>query len=403
MKTKKQIKSPSPKIGDLHNLAQYFPELSLSKFSELLLVALCILQARTCNLSKCSDYVNSVNEKFLTDRSAYNKLVKFFSTGKSESILKGIFRLIVMVIYLTEKECILLIDRTNWQLGETKINLLVIGIVYKGVLIPLVWKDLKKKGNSSTLERLELVDKFLIWWQETGLEIPLFHIIGDREFIGIHWLWGLEERSLKYVMRLKSNRKFKVWHKQGIRDKKVRLSVLRRWMNRHNKTLTEVVIGEGLIANIMIFPITDSRGKAEYLYLITNIEDAERVSELYRIRWKIETCFLHLKSNGFNLEEMNLREDYKVNLMMGVVVLLYAISVNTGVLAYEKMEKPIPLKKYKNGKVCLAKSVFRKGLKKLMPQTKSLNYFIEFLWEIIYNKFKALNISTLQVNYISRE
>lgn len=403
MKNKNYRKPPILKIKDLQNLAHYFPEISLSKFANLLLVCLCILQSRSCNLSHCSDYVNVVREKPLSDRSGYNKLVKFFCTGQSEAILKGIFRLIVMLLYVSEKEAILLIDRTNWELGKTEINLLVVGIVYKGILIPLVWTDLKKKGNSNTKERLDLIDKFLEWWGQSGLSIPNFHIVGDREFIGSKWLYGLEDRGLKYVMRLKVNRKFKVWHKRGIRDKKVSLSILRRWMNRQNKGFAEVVIEEGLIANVMILPLTHPKGVQKYLYLVSNIENLEEVSELYRVRWKIETCFLHLKSNGFNLEEMNLKEDYKVNLMMGLVVLLYAISVYKGVLTYQTMSQPIPKKKYKNGKICLAKSVFRKGLKKLMPIVKTLDHFIKHLWEIISQKRKLLIECDLQVNIIFRE
>ncbi len=390
MKNKTSEKPPSPKIADLHNLSDYFTELNLSKFNELLLLSLCVIQARSCNLSKCSDFVNVASEGFLSDRTAYNKLVKFFSTGKSEIILQGIFRLVVMLIWLGDKEAILLIDRTNWQLGKTKINLLVIGVVYKGVLIPLVWQDLKKKGNSNSTERLDLVDKFLAWWQQTGLGLPTLHIVGDREFIGYNWINGLEQRGLKYVMRLKGNRKFKLWHRNNIRDKKVRLSALRRWMRRYDKAYTEVVLAEGLIANIMILPITEPKGKQTYLYLITNIEDEKKVSELYRIRWKIETCFLHLKSNGFNLEDMRLKDDFKVNLMMGVVVLAYTISVCQGTLFYENSEKPIPIKKYKNGKICLSKSVFRKGLKQLMPRIKSLGQFIKYLENLIFKKHKLL-------------
>lgn len=390
MKNKTTTKTPSPKIADLHNLSDYFTDLSLSKFNELLLLSLCIIHARSCNLSKCSDYVNYVSSNLLTDRSAYNKLVKFFSTGKSELILQGIFRLVVMLIYLGDKEAILLIDRTNWELGKTKINLLVIGIVYKGVLIPLVWQDLKKKGNSNSKERLDLVDKFLAWWQQTGLDLPTLHIVGDREFIGYKWINGLEKRSIKYVMRLKGNRKFKLWHRNKIRDKKMSLSGLRRWMRRYDKTYTEVVLAEGLIANIMIFPIREPKGNQTYLYLITNIEDEQKVSELYRVRWKIETCFLHLKSNGFDLEAMRLKEDFKVNLMMGVVVLAYTISVHQGMLFYENNEKPIPVKKYKSGKICLKKSVFRKGLKQLMPKVKSLEHFLKHLENLIFTKSKLL-------------
>ena len=57
------------------------------------------------------------------------------------------------------EECYLLLDRTNWEFSNRKINLLVIGLLYKDVFIPLVWKDLEKKGNSRGAERLKLIDQ----------------------------------------------------------------------------------------------------------------------------------------------------------------------------------------------------------------------------------------------------
>ncbi len=49
------------------------------------------------------------------------------------------------------------VDRTNWNLGETAINFLVIGIVVSGVGVPIVWAQLGKKGNGRTSERLDLL------------------------------------------------------------------------------------------------------------------------------------------------------------------------------------------------------------------------------------------------------
>jgi len=47
------------------------------------------------------------------------------------------------------------IDRTNWKFGKQNINLLLIGISYRGTAIPLIWKMLDKRGNSSQKERME--------------------------------------------------------------------------------------------------------------------------------------------------------------------------------------------------------------------------------------------------------
>lgn len=58
------------------------------------------------------------------------------------------------------------------------------------------------------------------------------------------------------------------------------------------------------------------------IYLLLNLEETSaQIAAHYPIRWQIETCFKHLKSNGFNLEEMNMDREYRSRLMMAVVVL----------------------------------------------------------------------------------
>jgi len=56
---------------------------------------------------------------------------------------------------------VLTLDRTNWQLGQKPLNILVLGIAYKGVAIPVLWTMLEKKGNSNTQERIALMAEFV--------------------------------------------------------------------------------------------------------------------------------------------------------------------------------------------------------------------------------------------------
>jgi hypothetical protein len=52
-------------------------------------------------------------------------------------------------------------DRTNWRWGKSDINILMLGIVFKGTAIPIYWMLLDKGGNSDTLERIELIQMFI--------------------------------------------------------------------------------------------------------------------------------------------------------------------------------------------------------------------------------------------------
>ena len=52
-------------------------------------------------------------------------------------------------------------DRTNWQWGKANINILTLGIAFKGIAIPIYWTLLDKKGSSDTQERIALIQKFI--------------------------------------------------------------------------------------------------------------------------------------------------------------------------------------------------------------------------------------------------
>ena len=53
---------------------------------------------------------------------------------------------------------ILVMDRTNWKLGGKDINILILGISYKNIAFPLMFKMLDKRGNSNTAERIALIN-----------------------------------------------------------------------------------------------------------------------------------------------------------------------------------------------------------------------------------------------------
>jgi transposase len=117
--------------------------------------------------------------------------------------------------------------------------------------------------------------------------------------------------------------------------------------------------------------------KEPYIYFISDMLDAKEILKVYTQRWKIECCFKHLKTNGFNLESLNLKNDKKIILMVAVVVLTYALAIKEGILKY--MQNQIGIKKYKNGKQYLEMSIFRKGLEVIEPMLGRLCMFIVYL------------------------
>lgn len=104
-----------------------------------------------------------------------------------------------------KKHLILVLDRTNWKFGNSNINILMLGICYKNIALPIMFKMLDKRGNSDTNERIELLTQFIDWFGKDCIDC----LLADREFIGHHWLDFLNKTKIRYYIRLRNN--FKVF------------------------------------------------------------------------------------------------------------------------------------------------------------------------------------------------
>jgi hypothetical protein len=100
---------------------------------------------------------------------------------------------------------VLVIDRTNWKLGEKNTNILMLGVSYKNVAFPLMFRMLNKRGNSHSRERIALMKDFIDWFGKDCIDC----LLADREFVGKEWLGFLNENKIRYHIRIRNN--FKVY------------------------------------------------------------------------------------------------------------------------------------------------------------------------------------------------
>ena len=87
---------------------------------------------------------------------------------------------------------------------------------------------------------------------------------------------------------------------------------------------------------------------------------------------------------GINLEDLNFRQDYKICLMVALVVTAYVLSIQQGL--ENKVEKK---KIYRNKPSRLAISYFRQGLSIIKAKIWSLKRFIGILNDIFKNAEKG--------------
>ncbi|TNF68965.1 MAG: hypothetical protein EP298_05370 [Gammaproteobacteria bacterium] len=83
--------------------------------------------------------------------------------------------------------------------------MLFLCIAYKRIAIPIFWLSLNKSGNSSTRERIALIERFI---SAFGIK-HIAGILGDQEFVGKKWVSYLQARQLAFYIRIKRNNKTK--------------------------------------------------------------------------------------------------------------------------------------------------------------------------------------------------
>lgn len=246
--------------------------------------------------------------------------------------------------------------------------------------------------------RLALIKKLKSQWSQQW-PFPAIHLSGDREFIGDFWLRQLVTMNIDFVIRLKTNRKCKVWVNNAIKNREVRLPVLHRYLDKKGKTACEIVLYEDYIANLVIVKNTSPDPDEPFLYLLTNLDDVEQAKTLYKMRWKIECCFKHLKTNGFDLEKQGFTAPHKVEMLMSILVLLYTIAIYEGLMIHQCPKTAPKVKTYKVKKKdntsieikAIEKSVFRSGLSELEQIINNTRDIIAYIELIIFTKKQTIN------------
>jgi len=262
---------------------------------------------------------------------------------------------------------VLVMDRTNWKFGKKNINILMLGISYKNVAIPLMFRMLDKRGNSNTGERIALVKDFIGWFGKDCINC----LLADREFIGEDWLGFLNDNNIRYHIRIRNNFKIFLPRKQVEVTAWHLFNSLKINELRHYE---QIVRMHGQLCYLSgIKTVID--GKVEFLMLVSFNRPWEALDD-YKKRWQIEMLFKAMKSSGFNIEDTHVtaldRLEKLILLTMVAFVWCYKIGdyIDTQI-------KPIKIKKHGRRAV----SVFKYGL--------------DYISECLLSGFNKLNINLM--------
>ena len=298
-----------------------------------------LIKVRTVNLAIIAESFPG-NAKI---ESHYKREQRFFRNFKIDFTVIASF---ITSLLPNENGWILTLDRTDWKFGKTPVNILVLGIVYKGTAFPFLWVSLPKKGNSNTKERIELFKRFFECFGKERIN----YITCDREFIGEKWFKFLIENKIDFRIRVREN--FLVPNRKG---KNIAVKLLFQNLAIHQKRVLRkpyLICGHTLYISGM--RLIDG----EYLILVTPNFTPKSIED-YAKRWEIETLFGCLKTRGYNFEDTHLTMPDRIDKLLAILAIAFAWAHIVGEWLHE--QKPLKIKNHGR----LSKSIFRHGLSKL--------------------------------------
>lgn len=382
-----------PAVGEIKG---FFPKHRQCVIKVLILLLECIIQSGTVNLNKCKTKSGIVTgqrgQKLPT---VYTRFIRFFKMKHRDAFCLGITLLILSITHLSGT-AYLVIDRTNWAIGQQKINVLCLGLLLpNGIFIPILWENLAKKGNSKTAERLNLLKRFQAIWPEGKKQG--FCLLADREFIGLDFFVWMVTHDLSFVIRLRWQDYFGLVaqacdltvHKlEGKIKRKVKENgFFQASFTYQNQTFYFTVLPNTAKRRTKTKPHAGD----DFVVLISVEKHIDTISQDYRKRWGIEVFFRHAKKNGFNLEDLNLKEQQKIQILVGIVAIAYCLSIRSGLL--HEQQRPTKIKKHGAKSV----STFRMGFDNMLNDVHSYVDMIKFLNELIidFHSFDNINIQNV--------
>lgn len=274
----------------------------------------------------------------------------FPSSAKPESSLRRIGRFLddfrltpdrfaraLAALLPVPKPWVLALDRTDWKLGKTSLNLLVLAVVHQGTAFPLLWLPLGV-GASDTAERISVLSRFVALF---GTEAIAF-VTADREFIGAQWLAWLQQHKISFRIRIRA---CDLLHDRDGRACEAADLIWRRFRCRkhpyHLWGVPVYVGGRPLNSGDVLIVVSDVPGDP---------------ATDYRCRWGIETLFQSLKGRGFDLEATHVTKPERLSRLLGLLAIGFVWCFRVG-------EQAVPAEKVlvkSHGR--RARSVFRSGL-----------------------------------------
>jgi hypothetical protein len=354
----------------LHKDSEFAAKYGNASALNIYRLILSIISQRTVNLNRLktafANYIQRDTGKAVQPDSCYKRIIRIFDEcAEQEEILLDLAKLMFQIFSKLGFKTIL-IDGTKWEVKGTSVHYLVVSVMVKGVSIPLYFCDLEKAGASSQEERIALTKQILDCFNIEGSTI-----IGDREFVGETWFKFLKDKGLRFVIRARKGDYMQAFDA-------TRANSYLFYFNKcqtQKKTLSRIFHLDGIAYRMIFVPNKSPSEEEPVIILITTLVDAKKAAEAYLTRWNIERMFKQLKSDGFNVEDMNLGTTKRRLLLLALTCIAYSLTIRC---FFDEKAKSKRITR-KDGTTHLVKSIFQDGLCRMTKHINDIKSFFKLL------------------------
>ena len=324
----KNIKSRPPHDTLQTALRSAFP-LDARRLCVLAALVLAVLQARSVVLYSLKNHVQLPGSREMR----YQRLLRFVQFVVPD----GLFTRFALKL-LPPGDLWLILDRTNWKLGKSDVNILLLSATWQSFSFPLMWTLLPHGGASAQSDRQQLLSRFLA----ISGDRQVAGLLADREFIGQRWFTFLAQHGIAPCIRLRANSKMNgipVW----ACFRKLSVGEVRFW----HKAVP--------VYGVRLRVLATKNAAGEMLYLAYKGWSGQNLRR-YALRWQCENLHAALKTRGFNLEDTGLTQTERVSTLLVIVSLAFVWACLTG--EFQATRQKVKRKRHGYAEV----SVFRLGL-----------------------------------------
>lgn len=335
-----------PMITALADLLGRHVDLGKSRLETLTLLTVGMIGARTVNLVHVADERGA---GAVDPASTYRRLRRFFQHVRLP--MDWAAPMIAHRAGGADKRT-LVMDRTNWKIGEAHVNILVLAIRTRHSQVPLMWVVLDRAGDSETPERIALLERYTAVFGRESIAM----LLADREFVGADWFKWLESNAIPFTIRIAHNR---LVNRADVCRVKLATQITH---HRRGRRCTATLDG---MARPLHFATCLPKAKgAEWVIVAANRAGHDALAT-YRKRWAIESLFGNTKTRGLNFEDTRLTDPAKLHLLTALIALAVAWSVRAARTSLCHDAPPRKTHGY------LARSYFRTGFTFLRNRLRS--------------------------------